>query len=135
MQRLDLVTPGSLLRRHGFSEYAAWIVAAVVAGIALWRKQELFWVLNWFILAVSPIAWFHTVIMAIPLMVVIWKSGRFGQILVLLVGATVVSPAPLVSTYWSIDWIVMVILSGVALLFCRIPTEPWMKSGQLTAAT
>jgi hypothetical protein len=103
-----------------------------VAAVALWRKQELFWVLNWFILAISPIAWFHTVIMAIPLMVVIWRSGRFGQVLVLLIGATVVSPAPLVSTFWSIDWIAMVTLSGIALLFCRIPSEPWSKSGQLT---
>jgi hypothetical protein len=132
MQRLDLVTPGSLLRRRGFSEYAAWIIAAVVAAVALWRKQELFWVLNWFIMAISPIAWFHTVIMAIPLMVVIWKSGKLGQVLVLLIGATVVSPAPLVSTFWSIDWIAMVVLSGIALLFCRIPSEPWSKTRQLT---
>ena len=91
--------------------------------------------LNWFILAVSPIAWFHTVIMAIPLMVVIWKSGKFGQVLVLLIGATVVSPAPLVSTYWSIDWLAMVLLSGVALLFCRIPGEPWSTSRQLTTTS
>ena len=135
MQRLDLVTPGSILRRHGFTEYAAWVIAALVAAVALWRKQELFWVLNWFILAVSPIAWFHTVIMAIPLMVVIWKSGKFGQVLVLLIGATVVSPAPLVSTYWSIDWLAMVLLSGVALLFCRITSEPWSKSRQLTTTS
>ncbi len=123
MQRADLLTPGSILSRYGFSEVIVYVAALVVAGIALWRKQELFWVLNWLILAVSPIAWFHSIVMGIPLLVVIWRSGKLGQVLVLVVGAAVVSQPvnPFTTLVFSIDWIVFVAAGAIALLFCSIP--------------
>ena len=123
MQRADLLTPGSILRRYGMSEYFAWILAFVVVAVALRRKQELFWVLNWLILAVSPIAWFHSIVMGIPLLVVIWRSGRLGQTLVLIVAAaSVAQPVnPFTTLVFSIDWLVFVTAGGIALLFCRIP--------------
>jgi hypothetical protein len=125
MQRADLLTPGSLFRRYGLSEYMAWILALVVAAIALRRKQELFWVLNWLILAVSPIAWFHSIIMGIPLLVIIWRSGRLGQVLVLIVAAaSVLQPVnPFTTLVFSIDWIVFVVAGAIALLFCNIPQK------------
>ena len=125
MQRADLLTPGSLFRRYGLSEYMAWILALVVAAIALRRKQELFWVLNWLILAVSPIAWFHSIIMGIPLLVIIWRSGRLGQVLVLIVAAaSVLQPVnPFTTLVFSVDWIVFVVAGAVALLFCNIPQK------------
>lgn len=125
MQRADLLTPGSLFRRYGLSEYMAWILALVVAAIALRRKQELFWVLNWLILAVSPIAWFHSIIMGIPLLVIIWRSGRLGQVLVLIVAAaSVLQPVnPFTTLVFSIDWIVFVVAGAIALLFCSIPQK------------
>ncbi len=125
MQRADLLTPGSIFRRYELSELLFYPVALIVAGIALWRKQELFWVLNWLILAVSPIAWFHTIVMGIPLLVIIWRSGKLGQVLVLVVGAAVVAQPvnPFTTLVFSIDWIVFVIAGAVALLFCRIPQQ------------
>jgi len=123
MQRADLLTPGSIFRRYELSELLFYPIALIVAGIALWRKQELFWVLNWLILAVSPIAWFHTIVMGIPLLVIIWRSGKLGQILVLVVGAaSIAQPVnPFTTLVFSIDWIVFVIAGAIALLFCRIP--------------
>lgn len=123
MDRADLLTPGSIFRRYEMSEYFAWIIALVVAGIALLRKQELFWVLNWLILAVSPIAWFHSIVMGIPLLVIIWRSGRLGQILVLVVGATCVAQPvnPFTILVFSVDWIVFIIAGAIALMFCKIP--------------
>lgn len=123
MQRADLLTLGSIFRRYGLSEYFAWILALVVVVVALRRKQELFWVLNWLILAVSPIAWFHSIVMGIPLLVVIWRSGRLGQILVLVVAAASVSQPvnPFTTLVFSIDWLVFVIAGGIALLFCKLP--------------
>ncbi len=125
MDRADLLTPGSVFRRYGMSEYFAWILAVLVAVIAVWRRQELFWVLNWFILAISPIAWFHSIVMGIPLLVIIWRSGRLGQILVLIVAAaSIAQPVnPFTTLVFSIDWIVFIIAGAIALLFCRIPQK------------
>jgi hypothetical protein len=123
LQRNDLMTVGALLRRSGSQEYVAWLLAAAVAAAALWRKQEPFWVINWFILAVSPIAWLHTFVMAIPLLVVVWRSSKLGVVLVLIAAASIVSPPPLISTYFSINWVVVVVVSGIALLSCPIARE------------
>lgn len=128
LQRNDLMTVGALLRRSGSQEYVAWLLAAAVAAAALWRKQEPFWVINWFILAVSPIAWLHTFVMAIPLLVVVWRSSKLGVVLVLIAAASIVSPPPLISTYFSINWVVVVVVSGIALLSCPIVREPREKT-------
>lgn len=128
LQRNDLMTVGALLRRSGSQEYVAWLLAAAVAAAALWRKQEPFWVINWFILAVSPIAWLHTFVMAIPLLVVVWRSSKLGVVLVLIAAASIVSPPPLISTYFSINWVVVVVVSGIALLSCPIAREPREKT-------
>lgn len=123
LQRSDLMTVGALLRRNGSQEYVGWLIAGVVAAIALWRKQDPFWVINWFILAVSPIAWLHTFVMAIPLLVVVWRSSKLGVVLVLIAAASVVSPPPLISTYFSINWVVVIAVTGIALLTCPIPRQ------------
>lgn len=123
MDRADLLTPGSIFRRYGLSEYFAWILALVVVVIALRRKQELFWVLNWLILAVSPIAWFHSIIMGIPLLVIIWRSGKLGQALVLIVGAACVAQPvnPFTTLVFSINWLVFIVAGAIALIFSSIP--------------
>jgi hypothetical protein len=125
MQRADLLTPGSIFRRYGFSEYIAWILALIVVFVALRRKQELFWVLNWLILAVSPIAWFHSIVMGIPLLVIIWRSGRLGQLLVLVVAAaSVAQPVnPFTTLVFSIDWLVFILAGAIAIMFCSIPQK------------
>jgi hypothetical protein len=122
MQRADLLTPGSILRRYGFSEYLFYIVAIGIVAIAIKRKQELFWVLNWLILAVSPIAWFHSIVMGIPLLVMIWRSGKLGQSLVLIVAAAAISQPvnPFTTLVFSIDWIVFVLAGAIAIVFCPI---------------
>ncbi len=120
MQRADLLSPGSILRRYGYAEFLAWIAALAIAAFAWWRGRNLFWILNWFILAISPIAWFHTIILGVPFLVMVWKSGRLGQSLVLIVAAGAVSQAvnPFTTLVFSIDWILFIAAGAVALLFC-----------------
>ncbi len=126
MMRDDLLTIGSFFRRWGLPEYLAWIIALVVAMIAFLRKQELFWILNWLILAVSPIAWFHTILLGIPLLVVLWKSGRLGQVLVLITAAAAISQPvnPFTTLVFSTGWTVFIIASGIGIIACRIPRVP-----------
>ena len=90
------------------------------------RGSNLFWVLNWLILAVSPIAWFHTTLLGIPLMVMMWRAGRFGRIAVLVIGASAMTQLvdPMVTLVFSITWITFVVASGLALLVDRVgPSE------------
>lgn len=122
MQRADLLSVGSILRRFGYPEFLAWIIAAIVAAIAWRRGSNLFWVLNWFILAISPIAWFHTIVLAIPLLVMVWRSGRLGQIGVLVIGAASLTQLvdPYVVLVFSIGWVTFIVASAVVLLHGRV---------------
>jgi hypothetical protein len=122
MQRPDLLTIGSILERNGIPEFWAYVIAAVVAIAALWRGSNLFWVLNWVILAVSPIAWFHTTLLGIPLMVMMWRAGRFGRIAVLVISASAMTQLvdPMVTLVFSIGWITFVVASGLALLVDQV---------------
>jgi len=75
------------------------------------------------VLAVSPIAWFHTIVMGIPLLVIIWRSGKLGQVLVLIVAAAVVAQPvnPFTTLVFSVNWTVFVVAGAIAILFCPIP--------------
>ncbi|MCX6423954.1 MAG: hypothetical protein NTV96_05205, partial [Actinobacteria bacterium] len=73
--------------------------------------------------AVSTIAWLQTFVLAIPLLVVVSRSSKLGVVLVLIAAASVVSPPPLISTYFSINWVVVIAVAGIALLTCPIPRE------------
>jgi uncharacterized membrane protein len=118
MQRPDLLSVGSIFRRYGYPEFLAWVVAAIIGLIAWRRGSNLFWVLNWLIFAVSPIAWCHTIVLAIPLLVMIWRSGRLGQVMVLVTAAASMTQLvdPYVILVFSIGWIVFVLAAAVALL-------------------
>jgi hypothetical protein len=122
MQRDDLLTVGSILARHEIHEFWSYVIAAVVAALALWRGSNLFWVLNWLILAVSPIAWFHTILLGIPLMVMMWRAGRFGRIAVLVIAASAMTQLvdPMVTLVFSITWITFVVASGITLLVNQV---------------
>jgi hypothetical protein len=122
MQRDDLLTLGSILARQEVAEFWAYVIAAVIAIAALWRGSNLFWVLNWVILAVSPIAWFHTVLLGIPLMVMMWRAGRFGRIAVLVIAASAMTQLvdPMVTLVFSITWITFVVASGLTLLVDQV---------------
>lgn len=126
MQRPDLLSVGSVFRRFGYPEFMAWIVALIIGLIAWWRGSNLFWVLNWVILAISPIAWFHTIVLAIPLLVMVWRSGRLGQVMVLITAAASMTQLvdPYVTLVFSIGWIVFIVASAVALLSGRVGAGP-----------
>lgn len=132
MQRDDLLTLGSILARNEIAEFWAYVIAAVIAIAAIARGSNLFWVLNWVILAVSPIAWFHTILLGIPLMVMMWRAGRFGRIAVLVIGASAMTQLvdPMVTLVFSITWITFVVASGITLLVDRVgPSEEiWLIS-------
>jgi len=55
--------------------------------------------------------------------VIIWRSGRLGQILVLVIGAACVAQPvnPFTILVFSVDWIVFIIAGAIALMFCKIP--------------
>lgn len=133
MQRPDLLSLGSIFRRFGYPEFLAWVVALAVGVLAWWRGSNLFWVLNWVILAISPIAWFHTLVLAVPLLVMVWKSGRVGQVMVLIVAAASLTQMvdPYVTLVFSIGWIVFVVAAAVALVTGRVGSDqgdtrrPW----------
>jgi hypothetical protein len=122
MQRADLLTVGSIFRRYGYPEFFAWIIAAVV-GLTAWRRgSNLFWVLNWVILAISPIAWFHTIILAIPLLVMVWRSGRLGQVTVFIVAAASLTQLvdPYVVLVFSIGWMTFIMTTAAVLVQGRV---------------
>lgn len=123
MTRDELLTLGSILARHEISTIWSYVIAVVVAVVALWRGSNLFWVLNWVILAISPIGWHHTTLQAIPLMVMMWRAGRFGQAAVLIIGASAMTQQvdSLRVSVFTVTWIVFVVASGLTLLFGRIP--------------
>jgi hypothetical protein len=125
MQRPDLLSLGSIFRRFGYPEFLAWVVALAVGVLAWWRGSNLFWVLNWVILAISPIAWFHTLVLAVPLLVMVWKSGRVGQVMVLIVAAASLTQMvdPYVTLVFSIGWIVFVVAAAVALVTGRVGSD------------
>ena len=125
MQRPDLLSLGSIFRRFGYPEFLAWVVALAVGVLAWWRGSILFWVLNWVILAISPIAWFHTLVLAVPLLVMVWKSGRVGRVMVLLVAAGSLTQMvdPYVTLVFSIGWIVFVVATAVALVTGRVGSD------------
>lgn len=122
MQRDDLLTLGSILARQEIAEFWAYVIAAVIAIAAIARGSNLFWVLNWVILAVSPIAWFHTILLGIPLMVMMWRAGRFGRIAVLVIAASAMTQLvdPMVTLVFSITWITFVVASGLTLLVDQV---------------
>lgn len=136
MQRADLLSIGSIFRRFGYPEFLAWIIAVIVGLIAWWRGSNLFWVLNWTILAISPIAWFHTIILAVPLLVMVWRSGRLGQVMVFIIAAASLTQLvdPYVVLVFSIGWITFIVATAMALLQGRVggwepQSRPWIRSG------
>jgi hypothetical protein len=123
MQRDELLTLGSILTRHGISTAWAYAIVAVVAVAAVWRGSNLFWVLNWVVLAASPIGWHHTALQGIPLMVMMWRAGRFGQAAVIVIAASAMTQQvdSLRVSVFTITWITFVVASGLSLLVDRIP--------------
>jgi hypothetical protein len=129
LQRDELLTLMSILARHGFASVWAYAIIAVVAIVALRRGSNLFWVLNWVILAVSAIGWHHTTLQGIPLMVMMWRAGRFGQVAVILVAASAMTQQvdSLRVSVFSITWIVFVVASGLTLLIGTIPPKEELR--------
>lgn len=107
----------ALLARQGLPQWIAWLAAAavVLAGVGL--KRDFFWLTVWFMFAVTPIAWTHTPVQALPLLVVMWQSGQLGRLLTLLVGVVFVSATPV---GWNVAWPFLIVLSAVAVLACPL---------------
>lgn len=116
--RPDLITPASIFDRLGIPILLLWLLLGLVAVLAIRRGSNSFWVLNWLVLALSPIAWFHASIQAIPLLTMLWKAGRFGHSLVLVVAASaLVSLAdPITTAVPRPIWPVTVFVIGLGLV-------------------
>lgn len=119
MQRGDLVTPTSIATGRGVPTVVVWVLAAAWVAIGIYRGRELFWLLAWFTFAVSPIAWYHSPIMGVPLGVIMWRTGTLGRILVILTVAAFAST----TQYMSLGWLTLVITSGIVLVLARPETS------------
>lgn len=113
----DLYTFDALASRRGVPRWAVWGLAAAVVAIGVIRRREVFWLSVWFMLAVTPIVWWSTPVMALPLFVVMWQSGRIGRFLSLLVGVVFVVGIP---AGWNVVWPVVVVVTAVAVLACPL---------------
>ena len=92
------------------------VVYVGVAGIAAWslrQGQSLFWVLVWLSFAITPIGWYHSAIAGIPLLVHVWHLSIVGRLSVLTIAGVFLAS----HTYMSYSWLVMVLSTGVALLW------------------
>jgi Glycosyltransferase family 87 len=111
-------TPQAILQRNEWPVVLWWLAVLVAAAIAARRGQHPFWVLTWLSLALSPIAWFHSPIAGIPLLVVMWSGGRLNQALVILVAAATAAT----TTAYSLNWLAFVLLTGLGLVLGgRVP--------------
>lgn len=121
--RPDSLTPQALATRRGLPSGLVWITAAMVAGWAYWRRRDLFWPVVWFSFAVTPIAWAHASVAALPLLVVVWRSGRLGQGLTLAIGFAALVLLPVAPGLVNAGWTVMVIATGIAIIACPLEAE------------
>ena len=120
LSRGDLVTPLSLTRQRGIPDVAVYLLAGLAAAWMLWIRRQPFWVLVWFSFAITPIAWYHSAVVTIPLLVMIWRTSVVGRV------ATILSAGIFAAstTYMSYSWTVVVIASAVALLWGRRESDP-----------
>ena len=120
--RYDLITPASIFDSLGIPIPVLWLLIGLVALVAMRRGSDSFWVFNWLVLALSPIAWFHASIQAIPLLTMLWKAGRFGHTLVLIVAASaLVSLAdPITTAVTRPIWPVTVLVIGLGLVLVPV---------------
>jgi len=114
LERLDNWSIPALLRRAGISTLATLIILVIFATVAF-RKAPLFWVLNWLLMAASPIAWAYTVAQGIPLLAFLWFNSRLGKMATL----AVVTGVTVTDYYYGVVWPIFVIASGLGLLGCR----------------
>ena len=120
LSRGDLITPLSLTRQRGIPDLAVYLLAGLAAARMFWLRRQPFWALVWFSFAITPIAWYHSAVVAIPLLVTIWRISTVGRI------ATIISAGIFAAstTYMSYSWTVMVIATGFALVWGRrLPTQ------------
>jgi hypothetical protein len=122
MLNLDvpILTPAALLMDAGLPWWLAWLAAPAIAAAALLRRRSLFWVIAWLSFAITPVAWPHSFAMALPLAVMIWRSGGLG------VAFMILSAAPLLgnTSHVVIVWPVFLFFSAIALFACRLEDEP-----------
>jgi hypothetical protein len=116
----DLYTFDALAARHGLPRWPVWVLAAAVVAVGALRRREVFWLAVWFTLAVTPIVWWSTPVMALPLFVVMWQSGGRGRFLALLTGVVFVVGMPV---GWNVVWPIAVVISAVAVLVCPLGEE------------
>jgi hypothetical protein len=118
--RTFLFTPEALLTRRGIWTGAWYAAALVLVGLGLYLRRESFWLLVWLSLALAPIAWAHSIVATIPLLVVMWFSGRLGQVLTLLAAGLTLAVAPFTIPGPNSAWIVVLLTTGIGVLACPL---------------
>jgi len=132
LSRGDLITPLSLASQRGIPDLLVYLAAGLAAALMLWRKQHLFWVLTWFSFAITPIAWYHSAVVGIPLLVVLWRTSVVGRMAVILTAGAFAAT----TTYMSYSWLVLVLTSGFVLLWNKQSNsdDPSHEAGYVRAS-
>lgn len=118
--REDNYAVDALLSRRGLPGWLAYVLAVAVFASGLCLRRERFWLLFWCSLCITPIAWAQSITVLLPLLAVMWMSGRWGTMLTvtalaLTFGVSVTSPAGA-----NASWLVVLACAGVGVLTCDL---------------
>ena len=118
-----LFSPFALLARWGVPTWLGYLGALLVLVLGVFLKRNLFWLLVWFSLAISPLGWVHSIAGALPLFVLMWRSGRLGQILTLVVATATFALFDTAPVTANLAWLVTLVATGIAVVACPIAVE------------
>jgi hypothetical protein len=116
LERAESYTLQAILHRRGLPVWPVWIAALLVAYFAWRRGREPYWVLLWFVFAVTPLGWVYSTIQVIPLAVATWLSGRLGRAITLVTAVLALATFPIAPATAHLSWTVVVISMGLALI-------------------
>lgn len=129
LSRTDLFTFDAVLGRRGLPRVIVWVVVAGIVIVGVRLRREPFWLAVWAMFAVTPIAWTHTPVAALPLFVAIWYAGPRGRFISLLVGVVFFAGLPV---GWNVAWPIVVVLSAIAVLTCPVGQSQTDVQSELT---
>ncbi len=122
-QNPNVFTPAAVLARHGLPGWLAYVAAVALAALAFALRRSRFWVLFWVSLAVSPLGWVHSLVGVIPFLVVVWRSGRLGVLIVLVNAVVALGVLPASPGAVNASWLFLIMTTAIALVACRLDGE------------
>lgn len=111
------VTLLTVLGARGIPSLVIYIFVGLTALRAIQMQRSLFWILVWVSFAITPIGWYHTPILAVPLLVTVWQMSTLGRVIVILSAGVFAAT----TNYMSYAWLFIVLGTALALMWGRAP--------------